>query len=587
MGFRFTKDGLEASKQVGDDIKWGLVCNDIKVKHEVFNADGNCGYQVRFKDSLGKVKDLMIPAGVTTDDRRLNALVADAGLGRGPEIKALGSYFRGLTQERLLDPAQVTDRTGWTDGIYLLPDAVIASTKTCSRKIPLILDTVVDLRSLTTRGTLEGWKKEVATPCAKNSRPALAICCGLAAPMLTLVGVAGGGINYTGGSSLGKSTTAKVGASTWGSPASILSWEATSVGIEQHAVARNDSLMVLDEMGLASAATLGRTVYQLVSGMERMRGTKTVTARPAKNWTTFILSTTEKGLGDKLSESGEQIQAGQEVRLVDVPICPPGQTQAFEDPAGHRSTEALATHLNFAVTRNYGHAARAFIQVLADLSLEDLAMVRARVNEWPDTALPMVKEINPQVRRVANRFGLVAVAGEMAIEAGILPWTPGTANWAAVECLQSWIDLRGGVDSSEKAQAAKGVLDFLIRESSRFAPRRDDSSLDRRGLAGWYEPSPNGDGRDYHMTPQALKEAIGRIPLDRAVKDLIEAKLIVGTDAKKDRHRGQHQVTVKGGGRPWVYTITAAAREAFEAGERGLPPVAPRPAEITMDDIDL
>ena len=45
-----------------------------------------------------------------------------------------------------------------------------------------------------------------------------------------------------------------------------------------------------------------------------------------------------------------------------------------------------------------------------------------------------------QVRSVAGRFGVVAAAGELATEWGILPWEIGEATQAAAICFQAWLD---------------------------------------------------------------------------------------------------------------------------------------------------
>lgn len=52
-----------------------------------------------------------------------------------------------------------------------------------------------------------------------------------------------------------------------------------------------------------------------------------------------------------------------------------------------------------------------------------------------------------QVKRVCERFGIAAAAGELAINLGIVPWPKGEAMKAAVFCFQAWIDARGGVEA--------------------------------------------------------------------------------------------------------------------------------------------
>ena len=58
-----------------------------------------------------------------------------------------------------------------------------------------------------------------------------------------------------------------------------------------------------------------------------------------------------------------------------------------------------------------------------------------------------------QVERAAQRFGLIAAAGEFATIFGIVPWPEGAARKAAAWGLERWIELRGGTEPAEARQA--------------------------------------------------------------------------------------------------------------------------------------
>ena len=60
-----------------------------------------------------------------------------------------------------------------------------------------------------------------------------------------------------------------------------------------------------------------------------------------------------------------------------------------------------------------------------------------------------------QVMRALGRFGLVAAAGELAIDMGVLPWVPGEAGAAALRCFQDWVEVRGGVEPAEVTAAVE------------------------------------------------------------------------------------------------------------------------------------
>ena len=78
-----------------------------------------------------------------------------------------------------------------------------------------------------------------------------------------------------GDSSDGKTTAAKVALSVWGKPSgSLLSWSGTKIGFSNTAAARNDGLLVLDEIGQASPHVIGDTVYSVMNGINKVQGAK-------------------------------------------------------------------------------------------------------------------------------------------------------------------------------------------------------------------------------------------------------------------------------------------------------------------------
>ena len=76
-----------------------------------------------------------------------------------------------------------------------------------------------------------------------------------------------------------------------------------------------------------------------------------------------------------------------------------------------------------------------------------------------------------QVLRVMDRFGLVAVAGELACDFQIAPWQKGDALEAARRCFMDWFDVRGGAEAGEVQTAVAQVRLFIQQHGdSRFEP---------------------------------------------------------------------------------------------------------------------
>ena len=88
--------------------------------------------------------------------------------------------------------------------------------------------------------------------CPGNSRLAFAVCAALAAPLLQVCGMEGGGVHFLGSSSIGKSILLLVAGSVAGGGGNngfLRRWRATDNALESIALAHNDALLCLDEIG--------------------------------------------------------------------------------------------------------------------------------------------------------------------------------------------------------------------------------------------------------------------------------------------------------------------------------------------------
>jgi hypothetical protein len=70
---------------------------------------------------------------------------------------------------------------------------------------------------------------------------------------------------------------------------------------------------------------------------------------------------------------------------------------------------------------------------------------------------------------VAGIFALLAAAGELAVEFGVVSWPPGNASDAAHKCFSSWLATRGGTDALEIHGAISHLRLLIERDgNSRF-----------------------------------------------------------------------------------------------------------------------
>jgi uncharacterized protein (DUF927 family) len=173
-----------------------------------------------------------------------------------------------------------------------------------------------------------------------------------------------------------------------------------------------------------------------------------------KKWKTIVISTGEKIFAGKLAEASIQPQAGQMVRLMDIPEPESSEYGFFEDIHDHESGIAFVEAVQQAAVTHHGHIAPAFIERLIGTGH---AEIEARLKAYLDkhTRKLCGDDADGQVNRVAGHFLLCAFAGKLATEWGLLPWEASDAFRAVKKCFRGWLAARG----SSGAMEDKAIID--------------------------------------------------------------------------------------------------------------------------------
>lgn len=89
-----------------------------------------------------------------------------------------------------------------------------------------------------------------------------------------------------------------------------------------------------------------------------------------------------------------------------------------------------------------------------------------------------------QVKRVCERFALIAYAGELATKYNLTDWPEGEAVKAAQICFAAWIKHRGGIGCDEHNALLKQVKNIFETNDSRFQEyeHTDQPVRDRLGF---------------------------------------------------------------------------------------------------------
>ncbi|MEO0958791.1 MAG: hypothetical protein AAFY66_10075 [Pseudomonadota bacterium] len=156
---------------------------------------------------------------------------------------------------------------------------------------------------------------------------------------------------------------------------------------------------------------------------------------------------------------------------------------AFDNLQGKTDGKAFADHINRAAAASYGTAGPAFVTALLSDFEGTVGNVRTSVETFSEEAARQLGFEDGQVKRGAQRLGLIAAAGELATKFGITGWEPGEAFSAAMEVLELWIASRGGGGSAEAREAVERTREFIVAHGlSRFETFGGEKVINR---AGW------------------------------------------------------------------------------------------------------
>jgi putative DNA primase/helicase len=489
---------------------------------------------LRFKDDDGVAHQHPVAdQDLHRDGAALCASLANAGL----KI-ATGSirqhFVNYLNSTVVKIRVTVVPHTGWHEvngrKVFVLPDG--ADSK-------IIVAGATTVSPYAARGTLSEWRDSIGKFTEGHTRATFALSVAFVPPLLDLIGESGGGFNFRGPSSIGKTSLLCSTASVWSNGGEqggfIKTWRATANGLEGVAALYSHTLLPLDELSIASGHEVSNIVYSLASGIGKQRAQRDGSAKAPKTWRVMILSTGEVGISAKIQESGRRARAGQEVRIIDLDADAERGHGVF-DHAGADGAKRLADHLKKVASTYYGVAGPTFVKAIEDKGVESVVSTIRETQETFRNAV--VKDVTTgQVLRVADRFGLVAAAGELAIELGILPWQAGAAANASRIMFDGWYQDRGSDDPAEVRAATEQIRGLLERHGDgRFDPTTPDSNtrpvIDRLGFV-----HGQGAAREWWVPPQTFRDVFCQgLDAKMVAKALVKRGLLLpGEDGKASR----------------------------------------------------
>lgn len=459
------------------------------------DTDGNHYRIIEWRDCLTKkIQTAALPMAEIGSNWQIllkNGLTVHSGR-RKREL--LADY---LQTNGLHTPYIVTEKCGWQGKAYVLPNGEIIHTANNKQTQRIIYNgDTSQAHAYTVSGSLNAWQNEIARYAAGNSRLLLALGTALAAPLLAITGEQNGGFHIYGDSSDGKTTAALVALSVFGNPQTLkMTWRGTDLGFSNAALARNDGLLVLDEIGEANPKTISKTAYSVINGKSKIQGAKDGGNRISQEWRILLFSTGEYSLNAYMTQTGEKWEAGQAVRLPSIPAAT--LHGIYENLHDFQDGATLSEHLQAATQQQHGAAGRAWIECLAKLPHE-------RVQAAQTAFMQTLPSLDGQARRVAKRFALVAAALELANEVTGLPQGVGMAG--IKQCFDNWFSLNGA-GKQEDRQIIENAVNFMqaYAYSPRFANWNSDFTSDNH--AG-YRKTSQTELDEFWIVPKVFEDEI-------------------------------------------------------------------------------
>lgn len=533
--------------------KW--ICSPLRVAAKTRDErNGEWGRLLEWHDDDGKQHQWAMPLemleGDGTDVRRELARLGLQISSNQTERGLLSAYIKVSPVEAR---ARCVERLGWHEGVFVTPSGTVGE----SDELKVFQNSHAIEPAYSVTGTAAEWRENVARLAQGNSRLTFAISIAFAGALADVTGEDSGGFHFRGASSSGKSTALRVAASVWGNPSKYVRlWRGTVNGLEGMAVMHNDGLLILDEISQIDPGAAGDAAYMLANGQGKVRAQRNGMARAPQRWRLLFLSAGEESLSGIMSRAGKRTSAGQEIRLADIEADAGAGMGIFQNLHSHQSPAAAAGAIKAAADKFHGAIGLAWLDYVAKNRRHLATSIVDSIESFVADIIPV--NAAGQVERVARRFALVAIAGELATACGLTGWAQGESTRGAHECFRSWLEAFGGNGNREgRAIADHARAFFEMHGASRFEDMRATEAQRVHNRVGFFRNGDNG-AREFLVLAQAFRSEICDGFNEKTVKRvLIDASMLIPS---KDGQPSQN-IRLPGLGSTKVYVFKYAGEE--------------------------
>jgi len=452
---------------------------------KVCSIDANSDYGVLLAiDVQGEQREFIVNSKVVFSGiGKLLASLADAGVNISPsQLDAFKRFIQKAISMPRLPTKYTIKRSGFIDKqlAFAIGKTVLVGKSDTNSKGDYI-SVIPAAEGLTAQGSEDDYLENVLK--AIDTKPqAFALCTALAAPLAQLVGLEGGGFHIYGASGCGKSTLLQCYASVMGlgsepgdgsKDSLILRWSSTSNSLEALSSERSGIGIAIDELGAFRAAKLSSVLYKFLSGKGQARLTSSLELAKQHSASVSLLSSGELSVEEKLLLSRETVNAGILARLPSMLLT--AQDMALDGESMLETAERIE-HFKEACAEYGGTLGPRFIQVLLDKYESRESLNDDVRQQWQQTISELADYASNSIqRRVIRRFSLVLLAGWMAVDMELIPFSEDEITEAVTFMIERWLE---DIETSKTdVERAIDRLSAYLRRNYHRIPDSNDPEI--------------------------------------------------------------------------------------------------------------
>lgn len=390
-----------------------------------------------------------------------------------------GNFIRGLVAQIPDQAGLLAGRSGWHGNDFLLGSRPIG--RNYSGPLSCFNDqapTNMRLNSrvastaptLSQRGTLGTWFKNIAEPATASTAISFAIMVAFAAPLARFASLDEGAVfNFSGKTSTGKTTGLRAALSIYSAPRKLTDWNVSPRALEESAAAFSDLPFVIDDLerlrndGRRVSEFLSKQLHVITAGRSARNSDVVREGLSPLEWSAMALSTSPRTLREQFARDHKEPTAGDEARWIDIAVDPiKGGVWDRSPPMSSPVSLALRSEaIKEATEHHHGVVGKRWLSKLVRQHNVLPAVVTQLIEEFVSVSLP---EGSAEERRIARKIGAVYAGGMLAVKTGNLPWSKDHPMVVCCRVLDNYLNSRRSESAS--MEAIRAALVGRVRDSS-------------------------------------------------------------------------------------------------------------------------